>query len=112
MVYSGVEVGTTFPLKAAAADGKRHEIPELVLSRGANRFLFLPGRASLVFLKGDVWHKNFWLVDLMNGQQRQLTNFSREFLIGDFDVSPDGQEIIFSRTKENSNIVLIDLPKR
>ena len=46
----------------------------------------------------------------MTGQQRQLTNFSREFLISDFDVSPDGKEIVFSRLKENSNIVLIDIP--
>jgi Tol biopolymer transport system component len=63
-------------------------------------------------LKGDVWHKNFWLIDLVTGQQRQLTNFSREYLIGDFDVSPDGKEIVFDRAKENSNIVLIDLPGR
>ena len=90
VVYSGVEVGTRFPLKAAAADGKPYDIPDVVLSRGANRFSFLPGRPVLVVLKGDVWHKNFWLIDLVTGRQRQLTNFSREFLISDFDVSPDG----------------------
>ncbi|HYR91899.1 MAG TPA: protein kinase [Terriglobia bacterium] len=112
VVFSGVEVGTTFPLKAATADGKPYDIPELVLSRGANRFSFLPGRPVLVVLKGDVWHKNFWLIDLVTGRQRQLTNFSREFLISDFDVSPDGKEIVFSRVKENSNIVLIDITER
>ena len=111
LVYSGVEVGTTFPLKAITADGEPYSIPELILSRGANRFSFLPGRPALVVLKGDVWHKNFWSVDLVTGQQRQLTNFSREFLINDFDVSPDGKEIIFSRQKENANVVLIDLPE-
>jgi hypothetical protein len=111
LVYSGVEVGTTFPLKAVTADGKPYSIPNLTLSRGANRFSFLPGRPILTVLKGDIWHKNFWLIDLLTGQQRQLTNFSREFLITDFDVSPDGQEIVFSRLKENSNIILIDLPK-
>jgi serine/threonine protein kinase/Tol biopolymer transport system component len=112
LVYSGVEVGTTFSLKAATIDGAPYSIPELVLSRGANRFSFLPGRRVLVVLKGDVWHKNFWLIDLVTGRQRQLTNFSREFLISDFDVTPDGQEIVFSRLKENSNIVLIDIPRR
>ena len=111
LVYSGVEVGTTFPLKAMTADGKPYSIPELTLSRGANRFSFLPGQPVLLVLKGDVWHKNFWSVDLITGLQRQLTNFSREFLINDFDVSPDGKEIIFSRLKENSNIILIDLPE-
>jgi len=112
LIYSGAEVGTTFPLKAVNADGKPYGIPELILSRGANRFAFLPGRPVLAVLKGDVWHKNFWLIDLVTGQQRQLTNFSREFLISDFDISPDGQEIIFGRLKENSNVILIDLPEQ
>jgi Tol biopolymer transport system component len=111
LVYSGVEVGTTFPLKAVTADGRPHGMPELVLSRGANRFSFLPGRPVLVVLKGEVWHKNFWSVDLSTGRERQLTDFGREFLITDFDISPDGKEIIFSRLKENANVVLIDLPE-
>ncbi|MDQ3665884.1 MAG: hypothetical protein M3410_04650 [Acidobacteriota bacterium] len=111
LVYSGVEIGTTFILKAITADGEPYRIPELILSRGASRFSFLPGRPVLVVLKGDVWHKNFWSVDLVTGQQPQLTNFSREFLINDFDVSPDGKEIIFSRLKENANVILIDLPE-
>jgi len=98
-------------LKAVTADGKPHGIPELILARGANRFSFLPGRPVLIVLKGDVWHKNFWSVDLVTGRQRQLTDFSREFLIDDFDLSPDGKEIIFSRQKENANVVLIDLPE-
>jgi Tol biopolymer transport system component len=111
LVYTGVNVGTTFPLKAITADGEPYGIPELILARGANRISFLPGRPVLVVLKGDVWHKNFWSVDLVTGRQRQLTNFGREFLINDFDVSPDGKEIIFSRLKENSNVILIDLPE-
>jgi hypothetical protein len=28
-----------------------------------------------------------------------------------FDITPDGKEIVFDRSKQNSNIVLIDLPK-
>ena len=111
VVYTGVNVGTTFPLKAITAEGKPHSIPELILARGANRFSFLPGRPVLVILKGDIWHKNFWSIDLITGEQRQLTNFSREFLINDFDVSTDGKEIIFSRQKENANVILIDLPE-
>jgi len=111
VIYSGAEVGTTFPLKAATVDGRPYRTSDVVLSRGANRFSFVPGQGLLV-LKGDIWHKNFWLIDLVSGQQRQLTNFSREFVINDFDVSPDGREIIFSRVKENSDIVLIDIPEQ
>ena len=51
--------------------------------------------------------------DLKTGAERQLTNFSRELVINDdFNVSADGQEIVFSRQKQNSNITLIDLPSR
>jgi Tol biopolymer transport system component len=112
LVYSGVQVGTALPIKAIGADGKPHRLPELILSRGENRFAFLPGRPVLAVLKGEFLHKNFWLIDLTTGQQRQLTNFSRDFLISDFDISPDGKEIIFSRLKENSNVVLIDLAEQ
>ena len=107
-----VHAGTTFRLKAMTAEGKPYPIPELILSRGSNHFSFLPGQPMLAVLKGEFWHKNFWLIDLVTGQQRQLTNFSREFLLGDFDISGDGKEIVFGRAKENSNIVLIDLPAR
>jgi hypothetical protein len=82
------------------------------LSRGANRFAFVPGRAELVVLDGEAWHKNFWSIDLTTGRRRQLTTFSREYLIAEFDVSSDGKEIVFGRQKEQANIVLIELPQR
>ena len=66
----------------------------------------------LVVMKGDVSHKEFCAVDLKTGRERQLTNLGREFAIGDFDVSADGREIIFDRTREESDIVLFDLPDR
>jgi hypothetical protein len=28
-----------------------------------------------------------------------------------FDITPDGKQIVFDRLRENSDIVLIDLPK-
>jgi len=110
VVYAGVEVGTRFSLKAATAKGKPYGIPEISLSRGSGRFSFLPGQPILVVLEGEFWHKNFWSVDLMTGKRRQLTNFDREFLINDFDISPDGKDIVFGRLKESSNVILIDFP--
>jgi hypothetical protein len=66
----------------------------------------------LVIMKGDLSHKEFWLVDLKTGLERQLTNLGREFAIGDFDLSADGREIIFDRAREESDIVLFELPDR
>ncbi len=69
---------------------------------------FLPGQKALVVLRGEMNHKNFWLIDLDSGRERPLTNFGLDFVVGDFDVSPDGREIVFDREQDNSDIVLID----
>jgi Tol biopolymer transport system component len=112
LAYSGPDVGTTFPVKAANADGRPYAMPNLTLPRGAGRFGFLPDRRGLVVLRGEIEHKNFWLIDLETGAERQLTNFGRDFIIKDFDVSRDGREIVFDRVQENSDIVLIERPRR
>ena len=51
---------------------------------------------------------DFWLLDL-------ATNTSQLTRLGDhgaatFDITPDGKEIVFDRSRDNSDIVLIDLP--
>ena len=112
VAYSGPDVGTTFQVKGATADGKAHPVPNLTLTRGARRLVFLPNRRGLVVLRGEIEHKNFWLVDLETGAERRLTNFGRDFVIKDFDVSSDGREIVFDRVQETSDVVLIDLAPR
>jgi Tol biopolymer transport system component len=112
LVYSGPDIGTTFPVKAVTADGGPYPLPNLTLTRGARRLCFLPGRRALVVLRGEIEHKNFWLINLETGTERQLTNFGRDFVVRDFDVSPDGREIVLERVQENSDIVLLDLPAR
>ena len=64
----------------------------------------------LVLLRGEIQHKNLWLVDLETGIERQLTNFAPDFEIRDFDISPDGREIVVERAQEDSDIVFLDLP--
>jgi Tol biopolymer transport system component len=112
LVYSGADVGTTFSVKAVSADGAPRALPPLILTRGARRLAFLGGDDALVVMKGDISHKEFWLIDLPTGRERQLTNLGREFAIGDFDVSADGREIIFDRARDESDIVLFELPDR
>jgi dipeptidyl aminopeptidase/acylaminoacyl peptidase len=111
LVYSGADVGTTFPLKAVTAEGAPYPSVNLTLTRGARRVAFLADGA-LIVMKGNVSHKEFWHVDLATGRQRQLTNLRPGYTIGDFDLSPDGREIIFDRTREESDIVLFDLRDR
>jgi Tol biopolymer transport system component len=112
LVYSGPDVGTTFQLRAAAADGRAYRMPSLILTRGARRVGFLREPRALVILRGEIEHKDFWLVDLETGAERQLTSLAQGFDISDFDVSADGHEIVFDRVQENSDAVLIDLARR
>jgi Tol biopolymer transport system component/tRNA A-37 threonylcarbamoyl transferase component Bud32 len=109
LIYSGADVGTTFPVKAVSADGAPFPLRNLILTRGARRLAFL-GEDALIIMKGNVSHKDFWYLDLKTGRERQLTNLGRGFTIGDFDISPDGREIVFDRIREESDIVLFDLP--
>ena len=111
LVYSGPDVGTKFSVKAVAADGSPQSLPKITLTRGARHMAFLPGGRSLVLLRGEIQHKNLWLVDLQSGEERQLTDLSPDFEIRDFDLSPDGKEVVLERVQERSDVVLLDLGK-
>jgi len=109
VVYSGPDIGTTFSVKAVTAEAAPHPLPALTLTRGARRIAFLPSGRALVILRGEIQHKNLWLIDLETGAERQLTNLAPEFDIQDFDISPDGREVVIERVQERSNVVLLDL---
>jgi Tol biopolymer transport system component len=111
VVYSGPDIGTAFSVKAATAEAAAHPLPTLTLTRGARHLAFLPGGRALVFLRGEIQHKNLWLVDLKTGAERQLTSVPLDFDIRDFDISPDGREVVLERVQERSEVVLLDLPR-
>jgi Tol biopolymer transport system component len=111
VVYSGPDIGTTFSVKAATAEAAPHTLPALTLTRGARHLAFLPGGRALVLLRGEIQHKDLWLMDLETGAERQLTNLSPDFEIRDFDITPDGREVVLERVQERSDVVLLDLPR-
>ena len=112
VVYSGPDIGTTFAVKAVTAEAAAHPFPALTLTRGARHLTFLPGGRALVLLRGEIQHKNLWLIDLETGAERQLTNLTPDFDIRDFDISADGREVVFERVQERSDVALLDLPRR
>jgi Tol biopolymer transport system component len=112
VVYSGPDIGTTLSLKAVTAEGAPQPLPSLRLTRGARHLVFLPGGESLVVLRGDIQHKNLWLVNLETGTERQLTNLPSDFDIRDFDISADGRDVVLERMQERSDVVILDLPHK
>jgi Tol biopolymer transport system component len=111
VVYSGPDIGTTFSLKAVTAKAAAHSLPALTLTRGGRHVAFLPGGRELVLLRGEIQHKNLWIIDLETGAERQLTSFSPDFDIRDFDISSDGREVVLEREQERSDVVLLNLPR-
>jgi Tol biopolymer transport system component len=109
LVYSGADIGTTFPVKAVTTEALPHPLPTLTLTRGARRLAFLPGGRTLILLRGEIQHKNLWLIDLETGGERQLTKFPPDFDIRDFDISPDGSEVVLERVEERSDVAVLDL---
>jgi Tol biopolymer transport system component len=110
VLFSGPDIGTNFSVKAVTADATAHPIPAINLTRGTRHLAFLDGGRALVLLCGEIQHKNLCLINLEDGTERQLTNFSPDFDIRDFDISPDGREVILERVQEHSDVVLLDLP--
>jgi Tol biopolymer transport system component len=108
VVYSGPDIGTTFPVKAVTAKGAPHPLPNLTLTRGARRLRFFAGRRALVAMRGDLRHKDLWLIDLETGAERRLTSLPPDFDVRDFDVSRDGREVVLERVQEHSDVVLLE----
>jgi dipeptidyl aminopeptidase/acylaminoacyl peptidase len=84
-------------------------LPNLTLTRGARRLRFLGDDNALVVMRGEIQHKDLWLINLKTGAERQLTNLPAGFNVRDFDVSPDGREIVLERVQDDSDLVLLEL---
>lgn len=111
LVYLGPDVGTTLPVKASTAEGAEFPLPALMLTRGARHMALLNGGKSLVVLRGEIQHKDLWLIDLQTGAERQLSSVPADFDVRDFDISSDGREAVLERVQERSDVVLLELPK-
>jgi len=110
VVYSGPDIGTTLPVRAAAADGRPYAIPSLILTRGARRLVMLRNPPALIVLRGDIGHKDLWAIDLQGHGERQLTALPPDFAVNDFDISDDGSELILDQVEGNSDLALIERP--
>ena len=112
VVYSGPDIGTTFSMGAANSDASPHSLPPIKLARGARHTAFIDDGRPIVLLRGDLQHKDLWMIDLKTGSERQLTRLAPDFDVRDFDISPNGTQVVLERVQERSDVVLLDLPQR
>jgi Tol biopolymer transport system component len=111
IVYSGENVGPLAPMRAVRPDGTPVELPAIQLRVEGERYRFLPSGTGLVYMQGFLPSQDFWLLDLATKNRRPLSRLSGGAAMRTFDITPDGQRIVFDRLRENSDIVLIDLQR-
>jgi Tol biopolymer transport system component len=109
IVYQGSLVGGQRPLLGVRPDGRQVGLPDVQVRLGFEH-RFLPSGQGLVYLTRSP-RPDFWLLDLATNATRQLTRLDYHGDLHWFDITPDGKEIVFDRLRDNSDIVLIDLPK-
>jgi Tol biopolymer transport system component len=112
IVYNSQSVSLNSPLRAMRPDGTAVAMPELLVRVQGERFRFLPDGKALVYMQGASPSQDFWLLDIATGRTRQLTRLNGSAVMRTFDITSDGKQIIFDRQRENSDIVLIDLPRQ
>ena len=108
IVYCEQREGPDCLGKGITAEGQPVPLPEFKTNFGGTRYCFLPGGKSLVLMIEGERGFDFWTIDLSTGRRRRLTDLRAGYDMNNFDVSPDGKQILFDRYRENSDVVLID----
>jgi serine/threonine protein kinase len=113
IVYSGQQLAGASPIRGVRPDASAVDLPAIQVAPGGERFRFLPNGSGLVFMPRIIGGTpDFGLLDLKNKTTRPLTHLNNAAAIRTFDVTPDGEQIVFDRLRDNSDLVLIDLPKQ
>ena len=109
IVYSAEIVEGRAELHAIHPDGSAAPFPSLRVGPGAYRFT--PDGKKLIFL-AIINGGNFQVLDLATQKVEGLTQMSNKGGLATFDVTSDGQFVVFDRTVQNADIVLIERPGR
>jgi len=89
-------------------------MPPIRIRVNTEHYRFVPGTRQLVYVPSptQVDPEHFWVLDLDSMRTRRISSFDLRPTNRTFDVTPDGMGIVFDRQRDNSDLVLIELPER
>jgi len=95
-------------------DGSAVTLPPIRIRVNTEHYRFVPGTRQLVYIPtpSQVDPEHFWVLDLDSMNTRRISSFDIRATNRTFDITPDGTGIIFDRRRDNSDLVLIELPER
>jgi Tol biopolymer transport system component len=118
IVYAGTSVAGRQLLAAVRHDGTPVELPEIQVPTGNQAHRFLPNGTGIVYMQspgsggGSVGpFRDLWLLNLATKATRHLAHLTGDYQTLSFDITPDGKQIIFDRVNDNSDVVLIEIPR-
>jgi len=117
IVYAATSVSGRQPLAAVRPDGTPVELPQIQVATGNQGHRFLPKGKGLVYRQtglgraGTGESVDIWLQDLDSKTKTHLAHLTGRYATLSFDITPDGKRIVFDRVNDNSDIVLIEIPR-
>jgi hypothetical protein len=111
IVYAGKQVSAFSAMKAVDPEGNPIELPDIRVLTGGERYRFTPDGSALIFMQGGDSAQDFERLDLATMERTVLTRFESPGDMRTFDVTPDGERIVFDRLDLASDVVLIELER-
>ena len=108
VVYGETIVRGVASLHAIRLDGAPVPMPPLRARPGSYRFS--RSERSLIYMPTPQ-SPNFWSFDFVTGRNQPVTRLDDLGRLRMFDISPDGKWIVFDRSTEQSDVVLITRPQ-
>jgi serine/threonine protein kinase/Tol biopolymer transport system component len=112
IVYTGTNLRSGAPLLAIHPDGSKADFPAIIVRRSGERARFVKDGKSLIYMQGLGTSQDFWLLDLATMKSHPLTRLQNRGAMRTFDITPDEKQIVFDRLRENSDVVLIEIPNQ
>jgi Tol biopolymer transport system component len=109
IVYAGRSVIGQVQLRAVRPNGTAVMLPSTMVRPGGYRFL--PDGSGLILLR-EIHAQEFWRLEFGSGKTALVAQLKNRGALRTFDVTRDGRFIVFDRSRQNSNVVLIELPQR